>query len=152
MNPKFIDPDQLENDYYKKTKESVIIKLDATKRQELEHLYANLSSNMKEKIDFLDSVKDLMNVDIEDVDLLRQSIVDLVEEADFCGDGLKVLKKQTAEILTNLKKGYMEEERVVYYMDDRITGKMVLYLDNGEFYEERVFEPEEMQTKIKNIG
>jgi len=54
--------------------------------------------------------------------------------------------------IANLKKGFIEEEMVVYYMDDMVTKEMHIYLENGNFYETRPFEPEEFQTKIKNIG
>ena len=148
----YIDPEQLEADYYKKAKESVIIKLTDFNRQELEHKYAALSSDLREKTDFVDAIRDLMNVDADDVEDLRQSVYDINEMANFSVDGIKTLKKQTSDILTSLKKGFVEEEMVVYYMDDRSTGKMCIYLENGNFYEERPFAPEEFQTKIKNIG
>lgn len=148
----YIDPEQLEADYYKKAKESVIIKLTDFTRQELEHKYASLSSDLREKTDFIDAIRDLMNVDADDVEDLRQSVYDLNEMAKYSVDGIKTLKKQTSDILTSLKKGFVEEEMVVYYMDDRSTGKMCIYLENGNFYEERPFAPEEFQTKIKNIG
>lgn len=148
----YIDPEQLEADYYKKAKESVIIKLTDFTRQELEHKYAALSSDLREKTDFIDAIRDLMNVDADNVEDLRQSVYDLNEMASFSVDGIKTLKKQTSDILTSLKKGFVEEEMVVYYMDDRSTGKMCIYLENGNFYEERPFAPEEFQTKIKNIG
>lgn len=149
----FIDPEQLEENYYKKSRETVIIKLTDESRQELEHRYASLSTDLKEKTDFVDSIRDLMNVDADDVEALRQSVYDNAEMAKFSVDGIKTLKKQTSDILTSLKKGFIsEEEMVVYYMDDMVTKEMHIYLENGNFYETRPFEPEEFQTKIKNIG
>ena len=148
----YIDPEQLEENYYKKSRETVIIKLTDESRQELEHRYASLSTDLKEKTDFVDSIRDLMNVDADDVEALRQSVYDNAEMAKFSVDGIKTLKKQTSDILTSLKKGFMEEEMVVYYMDDMVTKEMHIYLENGNFYETRPFEPEEFQTKIKNIG
>ena len=148
----YIDPEQLEENYYKKSRETVIIKLTDESRQELEHRYASLSTDLKEKTDFVDSIRDLMNVDADDVEALRQSVYDNAEMAKFSVDGIKTLKKQTSDILTNLKKGFIEEEMVVYYMDDMVTKEMHIYLENGNFYETRPFEPEEFQTKIKNIG
>jgi hypothetical protein len=148
----YIDPEHLENEYYKKAKETVVIKLTDYSRQELEHRYASLSTDLKEKTDFIDAIRDLMNVDADDVESLKESIIENVEMSNFSLDGVKTLKKQTADILNNLKKGFVEEEMIVYYMDDRTTGKMLIYLENGNFYEERPFTPEEGQTKIKNIG
>jgi len=148
----FIDPEQLEENYYKKSQETVIIKLTDESRQDLEHRYASLSTDLKEKTDFVDSIRDLMNVDADDVEALRQSVYDNAEMAKFSVDGIKTLKKQTSDILTSLKKGFIEEEMVIYYMDDMVTKEMHIYLENGNFYETRPFEPEEFQTKIKNIG
>lgn len=153
----YIDPEQLEENYYKKSRETVIIKLTDESRQDLEHRYASLSTDLKEKTDFVDVIRDLMNVDADDVEALRQSVYDNAEMAKFSVDGIKTLKKQTSDILTSLKKGFMEKEMVVYYMvvyymDDMVTKEMHIYLENGDFYETRPFEPEEFQTKIKNIG
>lgn len=148
----YIEPEQLEADYYKKSRETVIIKLTEDSRQELEHRYASLSTDLKEKTDFIDAIRDLMNVDADDVEALRQSVYDNAEMAKFSVDGIKTLKKQTSDILTSLKKGFIEEEMVIYYMDDMVTKEMHIYLENGNFYETRPFEPEEFQTKIKNIG
>ena len=107
---------------------------------------------MKENTDFVDAIRDLMNVDADDVESLKESIIENVEMSNFSLDCVKTFKKQTADILNNLKKGFIEEEMIVYYMDDRTTGKMLIYLENGNFYEERPFTDGDMQGVIKMVS
>lgn len=148
----YVDPEQLEANYYKNAKETVVIKLTEETRAELEHQYVEVSTKLKEKLDFIDSIKDLMNVDTDDVQALKDSIYELTEMSELSEEGVKTLKKQAESLITSLKKGHYEKECVVYYMDDRLTGKMLVYLEDGTFHEERPFKEEEMQTKIKNIA
>lgn len=148
----YIDPEQLEANYYKKAKETVVVKLTEETRAELEHQYVEVSTKLKEKIDFIDSVKDLMNVDTDDVQALKDSLYELTEMSDLSEEGVKTLKKQADSLITSLKKGHYEKECIVYYMDDMLSGKMLIYLEDGTFHEERKLQPEEMQTKIKNIA
>lgn len=148
----YVDPEQLEANFYKKQKETVVIKLTEETRAELEHQYVEVSTKLKEKIDFIDSIKELMNIDIDDVQQLKDSLYEHTEMAELCGEGVKTLKKQAEKLITSLKKGHYEQECIVYYMDDRLSGKMLVYLEDGTFYEERPFSEGEMQTKIKNIA
>ena len=145
----YINPKQLEDNCYKKTKETVSIKLTDHTRQELEHKFAELSKDMKNKTDFIDDIKDLMNLD--DSDMIKDSIIQLVEVTEFSLSGVKTLKKQIADILNNLKNGFVQEETIVYWMDDRASGEMLIYLADGNFYEKRKFSEDDRQTTLKMV-
>jgi hypothetical protein len=145
----YINPKQLEDNCYKKTKETVSIKLNDHTRQELEHKFAELSKDMKNKTDFIDDIKDLMNLD--DSDMIKDSIIELVEVTEFSLSGVKTLKKQIADILNNLKNGFVQEETIVYWMDDRASGEMLIYLADGNFYEKRKFSEDDRQTTLKMV-
>jgi hypothetical protein len=145
----YINPKQLEDNCYKKTKETVSIKLTDHTRQELEHKFAELSKDMKNKTDFIDDIKDLMNLD--DSDMIKDSIIELVEVTEFSLSGVKTLKKQIADILNNLKNGFVQEETIVYWMDDRASGEMLIYLADGNFYEKRKFSEDDRQTTLKMV-
>jgi len=145
----YINPKQLEDNCYKKTKETVSIKLTDHTRQELEHKFAELSKDMKNKTDFIDDIKDLMNLD--DSDMIKDSIIELVEVTEFSLSGVKTLKKQIADILNNLKNGFVQEETIVYWMDDRASGEMLIYLADGNFYEKRKFSQDDRQTTLKMV-
>lgn len=146
----FINPKQLEDNCYKKTKETVSIKLTDFTRQELEHRFAELSKDMKAKTDFIDDIKDLMNLD--DSDMIKDSIMELVEVSEFSTVGIKTLKKQIADILNNLKNGFIQEESIVYWMEDRSSQEMLIYLADGNFYEKRKFSEEYRQTTLKMVS
>jgi hypothetical protein len=145
----YINPKQLEDNCYKKTKETVSIKLTDHTRQELEHKFAELSKDMKNKTDFIDDIKDLMNLD--DSDMIKDSIIQLVEVTEFSLSGVKTLKKQIADILNNLKNGFVQEETIVYWIDDRDSGEMIIYLADGNFYEKRKFSEDDRQTTLKMV-
>lgn len=148
----YIDPKELEDNCYKKAKETVVIRLTTETRQELEHRYADLSAKLKEKTDFKDSVTDLMNVDADNEDMLKQSLYDLIETSNFAEDGIKKLKQDTYDILNNLKKGFISEERIVFWMEDRLSDTMQIYLENGDFYESRPFTEEDRKTTLKMLS
>jgi hypothetical protein len=152
MNHNFIDPEVLEADYYEKKKEYVIIKLDDEKVKELEHQFTELSKELHTKIDIIDHIKELMSVDADDEEQLRESIYDFISVNDMPVKGIKTLKKELSVIMTDLKKGFQEVLMVVYLMEDRTNKKMLTYLETGEFYSERDIADSEKQLKIKNIA
>ena len=87
--------------------------------------------------------------------VIQQRDMDVEEHLkEFC-DPLKAerkdIKTETRSIVKTLKKGYVESDERVFWMQDEENKMMHCYDANGEFIKSRKMRPEERQHRIVPI-
>lgn len=145
-----MDVKVLEDTCYDKKTMNLIVNYSDEQLAELKSEFFAVSKQIDEKISILDEIKDILMADAYDSPV-KDLIIAIVESSEIDGVGIKTLKKRQKDLMNRISKGWSEENRVCYLLEDYESEKMAIYLETGELYTVRDLEQSEKQTRLKKV-
>jgi len=111
------------------------------------------TENQKVRRHYTQDEKDQMKeyISSESIDLMDKDAEFSEIKKEF-NKALKSYKEAIKNALTCLKKGYSENEELVYMIDDQENSLMNIYDKRGELILSRALYPEERQTRMINLS
>lgn len=144
-----LDESLVMDNYSKTQKETLIFQLTDEELVEYKDEFYQINKLLNEKMNYLEGVKEILMVDGEDGEQIKQALADLTEMAELSEVGIKTLKKKSEETLSIINKEFIEKEILVFYIPDYDSGLMYSYTKEGKYINVRPMEKDEQQFNIK---
>lgn len=144
-----LDPQLVKDNYFSKDKQTLIFNLTEEELIDYKDEFYQLNKLLDEKMVFMESVREILTVDANEEEEIKEALGMLVEMAELSPVGIKTLKKKIAETLTIINKEFVEREVMVFNLQDHADEMIYEYLENGTFIKARQMNDDEKQMIMR---
>lgn len=144
-----LDPQLVKDNYFSKDKQTLIFNLTDEELIDYKDSFYQLNKLLDEKLVFMESVREILTVDANEEEEIKEALGMLVEMAELSPIGIKTLKKNIAETLTIINKEFVEREVMVFNIQDHSDEMIYEYLENGTFIKARHMNDDEKQMIMR---
>jgi hypothetical protein len=144
-----LDPQLVKDNYFSKDKQALIFNLTEEDLIDYKDEFYQLNKLLDEKMVFMESVREILTVDANEEEEIKEALGMLVEMAELSPVGIKTLKKKIAETLTIINKEFVEREVMVFNLQDHADEMIYEYLENGTFIKARQMNDDEKQMIMR---
>lgn len=144
-----LDPQLVKDNYFSKDKQTLIFNLTEEELIDYKDEFYQLNKLLDEKMVFMESVREILMVDANEEEEIKDALGMLVEMAELSPIGIKTLKKKIAETLTIINKEFVEREVMVFNIQDHSDEMIYEYLENGTFIKSRHMNDDEKQMIMR---
>lgn len=144
-----LDEQLVKDNYFSKSKQSLIFNLTPEELIDYKDEFYQLSKLLDEKLVFMESVREILNVDADEEEEIKEALKALIEMAEISPIGIKALKKKVAETLMIINKEFIEREIMVFNLQDHADDMIYEYEDSGKFIKARGMNDDEKQMIMR---
>lgn len=144
-----LDTQLVKDNYFSKDKQTLIFNLTEEELIDYKDEFYQLNKLLDEKMVFMESVREILTVDANEEEEIKEALGMLVEMAELSPVGIKTLKKKIAETLTIINKEFVEREVMVFNLQDHADEMIYEYLENGTFIKARQMNDDEKQMIMR---
>ncbi len=144
-----LDEQLVKDNYFSKDKQTLIFNLTKEELIDYKDEFYQLNKLLDEKMVFMESVREILTVDANEEEEIKEALGMLVEMAELSPVGIKTLKKKIAETLTIINKEFIEREVMVFNLQDHSDEMIYEYLESGTFVKARQMNDDEKQMIMR---